>query len=396
MEDRMDNMVGKTTDMVEEVVEREGDNSHTPLHLVLSRSSTGLLKQKAQAEMVTAAPVVVMPPKKKLKSKKTESKKEKIASTSMKKAYKEIVRGSGASNPKAKAPTNTNVPTADLLKAIWAAQTTTRTTSTTTTITTTTTTTTTSTITPSSSSLAKHFQSLDSSSHHQASPVPQMPNPRISPSPPLHLPLSHSPQQRYHDFSLPGETGGDQVPEPTSSNQVLLVGPSNLPDTLHSLERLLGGAGDQEVTPVPKPSKSAIPSKEEIMNMFDSVKQPKSINKVLSRLDKDSNREKKSFRSPKKKVAALKERAKQANITYNKVHDGAPKPTSAPRFRTVLNPVTGAPLGVVSNMDGSFHPVGASARPVFHPREHNTPGPLTDEFQKLLQDGFAAGLGEAW
>jgi hypothetical protein len=153
---------------------------------------------------------------------------------------------------------------------------------------------------------------------------------------------------------------------------VELVGPGGLPETLASLERVL----------------AAGPSREEVLDILDISRRPAAITEVLSSIDKASSDM--SIRALKKQeLAAIRKRAKQSNITYNKVHEEAPSPpVTEQALQTVLNPVTGQPLGTVHS-DGSFHPLagpaGPSPRPAkYHPRTHNAVGALTDEFADLL------------
>ena len=195
---------------------------------------------------------------------------------------------------------------------------------------------------------------------------------------------------------------GDLEQVPSSHHQVILLGPHSLPETLDSLEKVLSNGpnsiegrevGLDKVGAIAKPSQSsAIPSKEEILSIIGLSKQPTSIKKTLSSLDKVSSKKEEK----KKMLAALKERAKQSNINYNKPQQmkGSKKGgdgDGATAFQTIYNPVTGRPLGLVSSGDGSFFPVslpgsvgGVSPRP-FHPREHNLLAATTDEFQMLQQ-----------
>ena len=144
----------------------------------------------------------------------------------------------------------------------------------------------------------------------------------------------------------------------------------------------------------PAPSQiSAIPSKEEILSIIGISKQSTSIMKTLSSLDKVSSKKEEK----EKMLAALKERAKKSNISYNKpqkTQASASVEKSAKSFQTIYNPVTGRPLGLVSSGDGSFFPVafptsgGVSPRP-FHPtREHNLVTGTTDEFNHRLKQVF--------
>ena len=191
---------------------------------------------------------------------------------------------------------------------------------------------------------------------------------------------------------------------PSSHHQVILVGPNSLPDTLTSLEKVLTdgpnsiqgqkvGLDKVGALAEPAPSQiSAIPSKEEILSIIGISKQSTSIKKTLSSLDKVSSKKEEK----EKMLAALKERAKQSNISYNKpqTRPSASVEKSAKSFQTIYNPVTGRPLGLVSSGDGSFFPVafpssgGVSPRP-FHPtREHNLVTGTTDEFNNRLQQVF--------
>ena len=191
---------------------------------------------------------------------------------------------------------------------------------------------------------------------------------------------------------------------PSSHHQVILVGPNSLPDTLTSLEKVLtegpNSIKGQEVRldkvgalAEPAPSQiSAIPSKEEILSIIGISKQSTSIKKTLSSLNKVSSKKEEK----EKMLAALKERAKKSNISYNKpqTKPSASVEESAKSFQTIYNPVTGRPLGLVSSGDGSFFPVafpssaGVSPRP-FHPtREHNLVTGTTDEFNNRLQQVF--------
>ena len=195
---------------------------------------------------------------------------------------------------------------------------------------------------------------------------------------------------------------GDLEQVPSSHHQVILLGPHSLPETLDSLEKVLSNGpnsiegrevGLDKVGAIAKPSQSsAIPSKEEILSIIGISKQPTSIKKTLSSLDKVSSKKEEK----KKMLAALKERAKQSNINYNKPQQmkGLKKGgdgDGATAFQTIYNPVTGRPLGLVSSGDGSFFPVslpgsvgGVSPSP-FHPREHNLLAATTDEFHMLKQ-----------
>ena len=195
---------------------------------------------------------------------------------------------------------------------------------------------------------------------------------------------------------------GDLEQVPSSHHQVILLGPHSLPETLDSLEKVLSNGpnsikgrevGLDKLGAIAKPSQSkssAIPSKEEILSIIGISKQPTSIKKTLSSLDKVSSKKEEK----KKMLAALKERAKQSNINYNKPQQvKSPKVGNgdgATAFQTIYNPVTGRPLGLVSSGDGSFFPVslpgsvGVSPRP-FHPREHNLLAATTDEFHMLKQ-----------
>ena len=186
---------------------------------------------------------------------------------------------------------------------------------------------------------------------------------------------------------------------------MILVGPNSLPDTLTSLEKVLTDGpnsiqgqevGLDKVGALAEPAQSqisAIPSKEEILSIIGISKQSTSIKKTLSSLDKVSSKKEEK----EKMLAALKERAKKSNISYNKpqtTQASASVEKSAKSFQTIYNPVTGRPLGLVSSGDGSFFPVafpssaGVSTRP-FHPtREHNLVTGTTDEFNNRLQQVF--------
>ena len=521
----------------------------TPLHLVLSKNSTQMLKQKAAMEIKSSTPALL-----------TNKAAGRTAPTPFpthempKKAYTNVQRTSmrplfkndiAANSTLAPPPVTTNIPTADLLAAIWAAATSTTTTTTTTTPATTQTTATTSRKTSTSAirtqvtttiapSLVNHFLALKSvsptpvsvvSHHHlttqstsaklSPSPVSSMdvyksalrpvmetnledlgsvnlaarqesesegrksarvsaeekllPMPETSqkrspaadlghvlpgasqstvpaqlaaatwrtknpsrqnpargifdqkdPTGSIHERQNHPSSETYNAQSPSSSSyKGDLEQVPSSRHQVILLGPHSLPETLDSLEKVLSNGpnsiegrevGLDKVGAIAKPvepsQSSAIPSKEEILSIIGISKQPTSIKKTLSSLDKVSSKKEEK----KRLLAAIKERAKQSNINYNK-----PKKAKSPKdengaksFQTIYNPVTGRPLGLVSSGDGSFFPVslGVSPRP-FHPRENNLMAATTDEFHVLKQvrksvicqhdfKCFQGGMGEAW
>ena len=90
---------------------------------------------------------------------------------------------------------------------------------------------------------------------------------------------------------------GDLEQVPSSHHQVILLGPHSLPETLDSLEKVLSNGPNsikgREVglDKIAKPSQSsAIPSKEEVLSFIGISKQPTSIKKTLSSLDKVSSK----------------------------------------------------------------------------------------------------------
>ena len=523
---------GKSTPPIRSGLGKEDGGQPTPLHLVLSRNSTQMLKQKAETEIKSSTPVILnnmgRTSQKPFPTASTYVMPEKVHSnvkrTSTSPPFKNDINKSkssiGPNSTPAPPPVSTNIPTADLLAAIWAAATSTTTTTTQATTTTQTTVTTsrktTTTIRPSMSttpksapSLVNHFLALKSVSPSPVSMVVSrehstMPSTsaKLSPSPVASMDVYKSALRPVMEtnladlgsvnFSAVSESGGGksvsplpkmsqnlspvtdlgqilpdasqstvpaqsqlegatwqtnnpsrqnparggfhggqnpiagsiherqnppnsatynaQTPSsgfykgdleqvPSSHHQVILLGPHSLPETLDSLEKVLSNGpnsidgrevGLDKVDAIAKPSQSsAIPSKEEILSIIGISKQQTSIKKTLSSLDKVASKKEEK----KKMLAALKERAKQSNINYNKPQQvKSPKDGNgdgATAFQTIYNPVTGRPLGLVSSGDGSFFPVslpgsvgGVSPRP-FHPREHNLLAATTDEFHML-------------
>ena len=497
----------------------EDGQKSTPLHLVLSRNSTQMLKQKAATEIKISTPDILQNMGRTIQTPFPTASLH-VKKTPMSPPSQDGIIESKSTPPPP--PVSTNIPTADLLAAIWASATSTTTTTTKTTTTTHMTTTTTSiktttTIRPSTTptsapSLVNHFLALKSVSpspvsalvSHEQSTMPST-SAKLSPSPvssidvyksalrpvmetnladlgkvnlarvreeseggkserlqtkdrlsasvpemsqkltpvsdlgqispgasqsrvpaeskleaaawqtnnpsrqnplmgvfdPAQNPIAgrgNPPKSVTYNAQIPssGFYKGDLEQVPSSHHQVILLGPHSLPETLDSLEKVLSDGPNsikgREVGLDKVPSQSsAIPSKEEILSIIGISKQPTSIKKTLSGLDKVSSKKEEK----KKMLAALKERAKQSNINYNK-----PQPRvkstkgengdGATAFQTIYNPVTGRPLGLVSSGDGSFFPVslpgsvGVSPRP-FHPREHNLLAATTDEFHMLKQ-----------
>ena len=155
--------------------------------------------------------------------------------------------------------------------------------------------------------------------------------------------------------------------------------------------------GDKKSDTIVKSSQpAAMPTKEEFVSYLNISRQPKSISDVLSDIDISSPKVSfSSIKSP--ELAALRERARNSNITYNmpQTHSSK-KPEDSKEnlkqgFKTVVNPVTGKSLGLVGSQDGSFYPVsGVSPKPSlrgsnkFHPRTHNAVGVLTEEFEDFI------------
>merc|ERR550532_2984509 len=175
----------------------EDGQKSTPLHLVLSRNSTQMLKQKAATEIKISTPDILQNIGRTIQTpfptastheriKKADSN---VKRTSMSPPFKNDIIESNSTPPPP--PVTTNIPTADLLAAIWAAATSTTTTTTKTTTTTQMTTTTTSTIRPSTTptsapSLVNHFLALKSVSPSPVSLVvshDQSTSAKLSPSP---------------------------------------------------------------------------------------------------------------------------------------------------------------------------------------------------------------------
>ena len=157
---------------------------------------------------------------------------------------------------------------------------------------------------------------------------------------------------------------------------------------------------DGKSDPLVKSSQpAAMPTKEEFVSYLNISRQPKSISDVLSPIDIYSP--KVSFSSVKSpELTALRERARKSIITYNMPQsDSVKKPDDSKEnlkqgFKTVVNPVTGKPLGLVGSEDGSFYPVSrVSPKPSlrgsnkFHPRTHNAVGVLTEDFEDFIVVG---------
>ena len=370
----------------------------TPLDVVLSRDSTNILRSRAHSEILTARPVVVMPSTTqppKLISKATilttahPAMSPASLATQAKQIYQKLGRKPTIPTP-APAPSTTNVPTAELIRAIWAARTSSTPTPPSTSSKPSTTPSTPPSTYPTTTSsphlsrgqplslqqppptavadLVDHFQALDRGSQEQEQLPP--PSDHQAQQRPAHPPHPPAPTSEYRSAlfqtPLPSPRSGsmeDMQQVPSSRHQVIILGPHSLPETLDSLERVLSGQSKSIHPNAKVPNQEvisshpdAIPSREEVLSILEISKEPIFIENIISQLDETSQ-----------------ENTPRSNATQLK-----------PLMERAISPPPASPSTSLNHVrDKSPGLVGSSNNHKFHPRNQNAIGRLTEDFEQV-------------